>query len=236
MAGDWIKMRSNLRRHPKVVRMASALNADRLRIVGGLHAVWCLFDEHSEDGHLCGYTTSAVDDEVGFQGFCEQLIAIQWLIQSAPDCLKLPEFDTHNGESAKRRAQEADRKRVARKASAERTQDVRTTSASDADKKRTREEKKREEDSGEVFDLPDWIPQNTWAAYCKVRTGKKAKNEPHALGLIVKDLEGFRSAGHDVVEILNASIKSGWAGVFEPKGGQRVIPMQSGVDISRRVG
>lgn len=68
-----------------------------------------------------------------------------------------------------------------------------------------------------AFVLPDWIPSETWAAYCKVRTGKKAKNEPHALGLIVKDLEKFRAAGHDAVEILNNSIKSGWAGVFEPK-------------------
>jgi len=68
-----------------------------------------------------------------------------------------------------------------------------------------------------AFVLPDWIPGDTWAAYCKVRAGKKAKNEPHALGLIVKDLEKFRAAGHDPVECLNNSIKSGWAGVFEPK-------------------
>lgn len=68
------------------------------------------------------------------------------------------------------------------------------------------------------FVLPDWIPADTWAAYCKVRTGKKAKNEPHALGLIVKDLEKFCAAGHDPVDCLNNSIKSGWAGVFEPKG------------------
>jgi hypothetical protein len=67
------------------------------------------------------------------------------------------------------------------------------------------------------FVLPEWIPEDTWAAYCKVRAGRKAKNEPHALGLIVKDLDKFRAAGHDPVEVLNNSIKSGWAGVFEPK-------------------
>lgn len=74
-----------------------------------------------------------------------------------------------------------------------------------------------------AFVLPEWIPSDTWAAYCKVRTGKKAKNEPHALGLIVKDLEGFRAAGHDPVAVLNNSIKSGWAGVFEPKTKPSVI-------------
>lgn len=68
-----------------------------------------------------------------------------------------------------------------------------------------------------AFVLPDWIPLDTWNAYCKVRSGKKAKNEPHALGLIVKDLETFRAAGHNPVDVLNNSIKSSWVGVFEPK-------------------
>ena len=79
------------------------------------------------------------------------------------------------------------------------------------------EPKEEKTPAAPAFVLPDWIPAETWAAYCKVRTGKKAKNEPHALGLIVKDLEKFRQAGHDPVDCLNNSIKSGWAGVFEPK-------------------
>lgn len=82
---------------------------------------------------------------------------------------------------------------------------------------RTKNQKPNKEAAAQPFVLPDWIPADTWAAYCKVRTGKKAKNEPHALGLIVKDLEKFRAAGHDPVDCLNNSIKSGWAGVFEPK-------------------
>lgn len=145
MAGDWIKMRSNLRRHPKIVQISSALKADRLRVVGGLHAVWCLFDEHSEDGRLCGYTPSAIDEEIGFPGFSDLMIAIGWLNWDGNDGLSLPEFDTHNGASAKRRAQEADRKRAERASYADSTQRGGNLSASDADKKRTREEKRREE-------------------------------------------------------------------------------------------
>jgi hypothetical protein len=134
MAGDWIKMRADLHTHPKVVRIASALKADRLRVVGGLHAVWCLFDVHSVDGYLEGYGLSTVDDLIGWGGFAEAMKAVGWLEES-PDGLTLPEFDTHNGQSAKRRAQDSERKRVER------------ASASDADKKRTREEKRREEKS-----------------------------------------------------------------------------------------
>lgn len=135
MAGDWIKMRSDLLTHPKVVRISSALKADRLRIAGGLFAVWCLFDTHSIDGQLDGYTPEALDELIGFPGFSAAMAAVGWL-ECNGDHLATPRFEEHNGQSAKRRAQETERKRDARK-----------TSAPDADKKRTREEKRREENS-----------------------------------------------------------------------------------------
>lgn len=133
MAGDWIKMRADLHTHPKVVRMASALKADRLRIVGGLHSAWCLFDVHSVDGFLYGYSAETLDDLIGFPGFSRAMMAVGWLEENG-ESLVMPRFEAHNGQSAKRRAQDADRKRKDRKAS-----------ASEADKKRTREEKRRED-------------------------------------------------------------------------------------------
>lgn len=133
MAGDWIKMRADLHTHPKVVRMASALKADRLRIVGGLHSAWCLFDVHSVDGFLDGYSAETLDDLIGFPGFARAMMAVGWLEEEG-ESLVMPRFEAHNGQSAKRRAQDADRKRNVRKAS-----------ASEADKKRTREEKRRED-------------------------------------------------------------------------------------------
>lgn len=133
MAGDWIKMRADLHTHPKVVRMASALKADRLRIVGGLHSAWCLFDVHSVDGFLDGYSADTLDDLIGFPGFSRAMMAVGWLEENG-ESLVMPRFEAHNGQSAKRRAQDADRKRNVRKAS-----------ASEADKKRAREEKRRED-------------------------------------------------------------------------------------------
>lgn len=133
MAGDWIKMRADLHTHPKVVRMASALKADRLRIVGGLHSAWCLFDVHSVDGLLDGYSADTLDDLIGFPGFSRAMMAVGWLEENG-ESLVMPRFEAHNGQSAKRRAQDADRKR-----------NIRKTSASEADKKRTREEKRRED-------------------------------------------------------------------------------------------
>ena len=133
MAGDWIKMRSDLFTHPKVVRMSSALNEDKLRTVGGLMSVWCLFDAHSVDGELDGYTFDAIDEHLRWPGFSAAMRSVGWINETEKSVV-LPEFDTHNGQSAKRRAQDADRKK-----------EVRKTSASEADKTRTREEKRREE-------------------------------------------------------------------------------------------
>ena len=128
MANTWIKMRTGLFTHPKVVRMSSALKADALRTVGGLMSVWCLFDEHAIDGRLDGYRAANIDDHLRWPGFAQAMVGIGWLLDDG-ESLAMPEFEAHNGQSAKRRAQEADRKREDRKAS-----------ATDADKKRTREE------------------------------------------------------------------------------------------------
>lgn len=152
MAGDWIKMRADLRTHPKVVRISSALRADRFRTVGGLHAVWCLFDAHSTDGFLEGYTLEAIDDLIGWPGFADAMTSVGWLQYDGDSVVLLPEFDTHNGASAKRRAQEADRKRIEREAKAAEEAD-RKASASDADKKRTRGEERREEQEKEISHL-----------------------------------------------------------------------------------
>jgi uncharacterized phage protein (TIGR02220 family) len=166
MAADWIKMRSDLGTHPKVVRIMSALKADKtrtergrasdkLRVIGALHAVWSLFDIHSEDGRLEGYSADVIDEMIGFAGFADAMISVGWLEQDG-ETLVMPRFEEHNGKSAKRRAQESVRKREERKADAS-PQSVPEMSASDADKKRTREEKRREEEkhmssAGEVLD------------------------------------------------------------------------------------
>jgi hypothetical protein len=135
-------MSAGLRRHPKVVRMASALRADKLRVIGGLHAVWCVFDEHSPDGLLEGYTLSAMDEEIGWKGFSQAMQAIGWLIETESG-LEAPDYEEHNGASAKRRALDARRKKEGREADNEYGGSWTASgqmSALDADKTQTRKE------------------------------------------------------------------------------------------------
>jgi hypothetical protein len=141
MAGDWIKMRLDLQSHPKIVRILSATKSDKFRVIGGLHAVWSVFDTHSSDGRLDGYTPEALDHIIGWPGFADAVIAVGWLEVDGAETLILPEFDEHNGKSGKRRAEDQKRKREGRKS----PQTVRNLSEDDAEEKRTREEKRRED-------------------------------------------------------------------------------------------
>lgn len=138
--------------------MRRALKADRLRVIGGLWAVWCVFDEHSASGRLDGYTLDDMDEEIGWRGFSAAMRDIGWLIEDA-DGLEAPDYEQHNGPNAKRRALDSSRKGKSRAIGSADEQDddppekrtpVRTesgtVSASDADKMRNREEKRREEE------------------------------------------------------------------------------------------
>lgn len=144
MAADWIKLRVDLQSHPKIVRILSATKSDKFRAIGGLHAVWSVFDTHSVDGVLDGYSPDALDHVIGWQGFADAMIAVGWLHFDGSQTLSLPEFDEHNGQSAKRRAEDQKRKKSSRKS----PQSVRNLSAKETDetrdKVRTREREREE--------------------------------------------------------------------------------------------
>ncbi|WP_241723044.1 DNA replication domain protein [Raoultella sp. HC6] len=224
MAGDWIKMRADLHTHPKVVRMASALKADRLRIVGGLHSAWCLFDVHSVDGFLDGYSAETLDDMIGFPGFSRAMMSVGWLEEDG-ESLVMPRFDAHNGQSAKRRAQDADRKR-----------NVRKTSAPEADKMRTREEKRRE-------DIKDIDPPNPprerkkvkqypypeqlnaaaweeWKAYRRECRFKAYAPTERSEGAAITELINLSGGNHErQMQIVKQCMAKGWRGLYELKDG-----------------
>lgn len=122
--------------------MASILNADKATVCGGLYRVWCLADQYTEDGRLVGYTPAILDGNVGIGGLSDAMLQVGWL-EIQGDTLIFPRFDEHNGQTAKRRAQERERMRR-----------VRNSFASDANKKRTREEGEAEGEQTEEDPAP----------------------------------------------------------------------------------
>jgi hypothetical protein len=205
MAGDWIKMRRSLLTDPRVVRISSALDADRFRTIGGLFSAWCLFDEQTPDGHLAGYTPEVFDQIVGISGLAVAMAAVGWL-EIGPDYLQATAFCEHNGQSAKRRAQESVRKMSAR--DADKT----------ADKKRPREEKRREEKKDththtartDSVSVPDELAAcwHRWSEYVLGTTGKAVNSIQAEVMLMDLGRRGAEKAARDIDFSINKSAKS----------------------------
>lgn len=139
-------MRKCLLTDPKIIRISSALKADRFRTVGGIYSAWCLLDSQTADGMLEGYTPEIFDELLGFPGLASAMVSVNWL-EVGDGFLMVPRFHEHNGQTAKRRAQEA----------------VRKMSARDADKKVDEERKKcgpekRRVEKSIKNTLPDFCP------------------------------------------------------------------------------
>ena len=160
MAGDWIKVQKSTPNDPRIVRMASALKADRYRILGGTIAAWILFDEHTDDGMIIGYTPEILDELIGFAGLAKAMESVGWL-EIGDNYLKVPGFEQHNGQSAKRRARDS----------------VRKTSARKADKLRTREEKRREEKNIHSHPQAKEFAKE-WTRWCEFRYSVDGRHIP----------------------------------------------------------
>jgi hypothetical protein len=222
VAGDWIKMRNDLRSDPAVFKLANLTGLDRFAIVGRLAEFWGWADKHAVDGVVDGGTSQAIDDVVVYEGFAEALVAVHWLVITETG-IEIPKHKLHNGDSAKERTLKSARQaRWREKKASESTPDpvdvLPSTHAS------TREEKRREEintpkaPKGAV-EVPDWIPEKPWADFVAMRRAKGNKvpfTVAAARGIIAK-LEGFRAEGHDIGRVLEESVINGWSSVFEPK-------------------
>lgn len=110
MAGEWIKMRTNLWDDPRIARLCDLTDQSEAAVIGGLYWLWAMADEHTEDGILPGLTTKAIDRKTGVSGLGQALCTIGWL-QSTDEGVCILGFEEHNGASAKKRATTA--KRVA---------------------------------------------------------------------------------------------------------------------------
>lgn len=152
MAGDWIKMRSDLRDDPAVFKIAMLTKLDRFNVVGRLAAFWGWTDKHAVDGRVDGATVEVVDDVVAFPGFADALKAAGWLRVDASS-VYIPNHERHNIESGKERSLKNARQAKWRaKKALEAAQFVDgfvdgDVDASSSTKTSTREEKRREESS-----------------------------------------------------------------------------------------
>lgn len=199
MAGDWIKMRTNLDTDPAVVRIASALKCDRFAVVGRLHRIWSWANEHLSDGDDVPVDAAFLDHLVECSGFAAAMRDVEWL-SGRDGSLCFPCFERHNGESAKKRAQDAVRKRRSRSDSGHK--DV--TQASGQKRDQRREEKRREEYTHTHTADKPIVPVELeecwrkWSGYIEESQGKKVGSYEAEQCLLAMSRVGPAKAARDV--------------------------------------
>ena len=105
MAGDWIKIEKATPDKPEILRMARALGLDSDSVFGKWVRVWIWFDSNSVDGRVDGLVDGDVDRLICTPGFAAAAVAVGWIcVDASSKFISLPNFDHHNGETAKTRA------------------------------------------------------------------------------------------------------------------------------------
>lgn len=145
MAGDWIKMRGNLWDDPRVARICDLTDCGEAHAIGALYWLWSTADQHTEDGCMPGLTLRQIDRKTGLAGFGAALIEVGWL-RDDPQGVVIANFEEHNGASAKKRCQTAQRVAKARSGNAHETQQGEVGNAPSVTGALAREEKRREEE------------------------------------------------------------------------------------------
>ena len=113
MAGDWLKMRVDLGDDPAVVAMSGNLDCSEFEVVGLLHRTWSWADRHTTDGTAPGITRAWLDRYTR-AGFAAALESVGWVGFSDAG-IQFTNFERHNGQSAKTRAEATVRQRLSRK-------------------------------------------------------------------------------------------------------------------------
>ncbi|ASN68660.1 hypothetical protein 3S11_37 [uncultured Caudovirales phage] len=228
MAGDWIKMRSDLVDDPSVFKIAAAVKLDKFSVIGRLHAFWSWSDKHAVDGRVDGASSLYVDDIVRCDGFAQALSCAGWLV-IGEDFIEIPKHDRHNSNSAKERAL-----KNARQARWRQNKDAdvdaqpstqATTNASTREEKR-REEKNKDQEQGEApaqdkvkpkFNpltvKPKNVSDDVWADWCAHRRDLKKALTEEACKRQIKTLEGH----HNPEAVIDLSIRNSWTGLFPEK-------------------
>lgn len=223
MAGDWIKIRKDLVYDPDVVNIAADCNIDEFSVVGRLVAIWSWLDTHSVDGRRVRITDPFLDRLSGSSGFASAMRHVGWLSGESGD-LTFPNFDRHNGESAKKRAVEQRKKQYQRDKSRDKCpQDKGTNVPQNQGQERDqrREEKSREDINTKEENWTAVLPfdseafKETWKKWVQHRHEIKKPMKPTQIQTLLAEMRELGES--ESIARMMQSISNGWQGLFEVK-------------------
>lgn len=129
----WIESHQSLSRHRKTLRAAALLRVNRHQLIGHLHELWWwALDNVPADGHLGDLTDMEIAQGAEWSGDPTEFVRAltdAGFIDETDDGRYLHDWYDYAGKYLEKRAQDAERKRVARRKSGGRPADVQRTSA-----------------------------------------------------------------------------------------------------------
>ena len=108
MSQRWMKIEVTLPNKVEVFEMSEFLGIDPDCVVGKLNKVWGWFNEHSMDGVEPISVIKILNNLAKNDRFCNAMVKVGWLIINKKT-IKIPNFERHNGDGAKKRALNARR-------------------------------------------------------------------------------------------------------------------------------
>jgi len=107
----WIKWEKGFINKPEVLQIARSINMTIHETASRLFLIWEWADGITETGHVEGLDADAIDAIAGAPGIALAMTRTRptpWLILD-PDGIIMPNFQRHNGATAKKRAVNASR-------------------------------------------------------------------------------------------------------------------------------
>jgi len=104
MAGDWMKIELETPNKIEVTEMAEFLGVSNNEVVGMLVSYFAWLNQHCKDGALPISSIKFLNNLTGSAEFCNALSLVGWL-QFSEDRVEVVNYDRHNGQNAKKRAE-----------------------------------------------------------------------------------------------------------------------------------
>ena len=106
----WIKVETHTPDKPEVRQIARLCNCTKADAFLAIFRVFVWLDEQTDDGHVEFFTPIDADEIGGLNGLGQALETVRWITFSTSGAV-VSNWDRHNGQSAKRRCLDAERKR-----------------------------------------------------------------------------------------------------------------------------
>jgi len=110
----WIKIETHTPDKTEVRQIARLCNCTKADAFLAFFRLFVWLDEQTENGHVEFFTPLDADELGGLPGLGNALDTVRWITFSAAGAV-VSNWNRHNGQSAKRRCLDAERKRAVRK-------------------------------------------------------------------------------------------------------------------------